>query len=256
VSRDHLERMLQVLAVPIRGAGPIVALDPEGWSQRIEAFSFDVPGDVALASLLSAMATLVPGSRVCVRGAGLNPTRTGAFDLLRQMGGDVEITAQAMRLGETEGTVCVAHASLRAVTMAGEALLRAMDDLPVLVALAARARGETEIVGIDDLTDGDVFSRGKASAATMVDLLRAFGVEAEALDHERLVVTGRPEGAFRAVDIDAEGDALRATTSVILALVANGPSRIRGADALAERFPRLVGTLRALGADLRVEPRA
>jgi hypothetical protein len=29
------------------------------------------------------------------------------------------------------------------------------------------------------------------------------------------------------------------------------PSRIRNADALAERFPRLVGTLRALGADLR-----
>jgi 3-phosphoshikimate 1-carboxyvinyltransferase len=255
LSRDHLERILAVLAVPVRGAGPIVALDAVGWSPRIEAFSFDVPGDVALASLLSATATLVPGSRVCVRGAGLNPTRTGAFDLLRQMGGDLELTAQAMRLGEAEGTVCAAYAPLRAVTMAGEVLLRASDDLPVLVALAARARGATEIVGIDNLTDGDVFTRAKGSAATMVDLLCTFGVEAEALDHARLVVTGRPEGALRAVDIDAEGDAARATTAVILGLVAHGPSRIRGADALAERFPRLVGTLRALGADLRVEPR-
>jgi UDP-N-acetylglucosamine enolpyruvyl transferase len=42
---------------------------------------------------------------------------------------------------------------------------------------------------------------------------------------------------------------------VLLALVARGTSRIRGVDALAAQFPRIVGTLRALGADVRVEPR-
>jgi len=42
---------------------------------------------------------------------------------------------------------------------------------------------------------------------------------------------------------------------VLLALLARGPSRIRGVDAFASRFPRILGTLRALGADVRVEPR-
>jgi 3-phosphoshikimate 1-carboxyvinyltransferase len=243
VSRDHLERMLQALAVPVRAAGPVVALDPTGWTPKIETFSFDVPGDVAAGSLFSAAATLVPGSRVCVRGVGLNPTRTGAFDVLRQMGGDVELAAQATPLGEIEGTVCAAYAPLRAVTMAGELLLRASDDVPVLMALAARARGSTSIVGI-----------GEAARDDAVTVLRAFGVHTESSD-EGLVVKGQPEGALDAVDIDAHGDAARGALLAILSLLARGPSRIRRADALAERFPRLVGTLRALGVDVRVERR-
>jgi 3-phosphoshikimate 1-carboxyvinyltransferase len=242
VSRDHLERLLDIVGVPIRVAGPIVALDPSAWDGKIEAFSFDIPGDVRAASLLSSAATLVSGSRVCVRGVGLNPTQSGAFALLRQMGGDVELTPQATRLGEAEGTVCASHAMLRAINMGGELLLGAAEHLPVLVALAARARGTTEIVGAAEAAD-----------AKFVDAVRAFGIETETVGGDGLVVVGRPEGPLEAVDIDAEGDPARATTAVILALVARGPSRIRHADALARRFPRVVGLLRALGADLRVE---
>jgi 3-phosphoshikimate 1-carboxyvinyltransferase len=201
------------------------------------------------------MAALIPGSRVCVRAVGLNPTRTGALELLRQMGGDVEMTAQATRLGESEGTVCATYAPLRAMSMAGELLLRGSDDLPVLIALAARARGTTEIAGIEGAGAGDRVGGGGFSTEAMVALLRAFGVEAEAPNRATLVVSGRPDGQLDAADIDADGDAACAATALLLGLVTKGPSRIRHVDALAERFTRLVGTLRAIGADLRVERR-
>jgi 3-phosphoshikimate 1-carboxyvinyltransferase len=267
LSRDHLERMLAALDVPVSAAGPIVALDPAGhapeeiasfppWEPRLPPFSFDVPGDVAAASLLSCLATLVRGSRVCVRGVGLNPTRTGAFDLLRQMGGDVELVAQATRLGEIEGMVCASYAPLRAVTMAGEPVLRAMDDLPVLVALAARARGFTEIA-IDERHYGnstDAAEYGGASMDRIVTVLRSFAVEAER-SPGGLALMGRPEGALAAADIDAEGSATVAALAVVLGLLGEAATRIRHADALAVRYPRIVGTLRALGADVRVESR-
>jgi 3-phosphoshikimate 1-carboxyvinyltransferase len=238
----------------VSAAGPIIFLDPAGWSGKIEAFSFDVPGDVGAATLLAGMATLVPGSRVCVRGVGLNATRTGVLDLLRQMGAERETTAEATRLGETEGTVCAAYAPLRAVPMTGELLLHARDDLPVLLALAARARGTTEIAGLNALAATDAFVES-VSARGMVDLLHAFGIEAVSPDPDCIVVSGRPDEPLAAVDVDAEGGAARATTAIMLALLGNGPSRIRDADALAERFPRVVGTLRALGVDVRVEQR-
>jgi 5-enolpyruvylshikimate-3-phosphate synthase len=254
VSRDHLERFLAALDVPVSAAGPIVALVPHGsaaaapWQPRIEAFSFQVPGDVAAASLLSCMATLVGGSRICVRGVGLNPTRTGSLDLLRQMGGDIELVAQATRLGETEGTVCASSAALRAVSIAGEPLLRAAADLPVLIALAARARGSTEIA-LEDRTFAE-----SAGPARLVNVLTAFGIEAE-LCARGLVIAGRPEGALEAADIDAEGTVPTAVLAVTLGLFGTGPTRVRHADGLAARYPRLVGTLRALGADVRVESR-
>lgn len=254
VSRDHLERMLQALDVPVRAAGSIVALDPAAWTGKVESFFFDVPGDLAAATLLAGMAALVPASRVCVRGVGLNPTRTGALELMRQMGAGVELAAQATRLGETEGTVCASYAPLRGVSMAGELLLHAQGDWPVLLGLAARARGTSEIAGIGDGADS-FDENGFGSPAAMVELLGAFGVQAVSPDPSSVVVYGQPEGALDAADIDAKGDAARAATAVMLGLLGNGPSRIRHADALAERFPRLVGTLRALGADLRVERR-
>ena len=214
----------------------------------------ELPGDIAAAGLAAA-ATLVPESRVCARGACLNPTRTGALDLLRLMGGDLEVEVHATRLGETEGTVCANYAPLRAVTMAGELLWRAADDAPVLVALAARAQGTTEIVGIDRLGEGSAWGANTPAAPAIVELLRAFGVTAEAPDPSRVIVVGRPEGALAAADVDVMGDASRATTALLLALVSGGPSRIWGADALAMRFPRIVGMLRALGAEIGVEAR-
>jgi 3-phosphoshikimate 1-carboxyvinyltransferase len=266
VSRDHLERLLLALGVPIDAAGSIAALDPVAWNASIPAFSYTVPGDVAAAALLSSAASLVPGSRVCVRGVGLNPTRTGLIDLLRQMGGAVETTTQATCLGEVEGIVCASYAPLRSTTMAEELLLRASDDVPALVALAARARGTTEIIGVDDvcalaaLAGARPFDEphvGRATGAlqadAFVDVLRAFGVIAETCEGS-LVVQGRPDEPLASADIDARGDAARASLAVLLSLVARGPSRIHGADALAARFPRIVGTLRALGADVRVEP--
>jgi 3-phosphoshikimate 1-carboxyvinyltransferase len=153
--------------------------------------------------------------------------------------------------------------------MAEELLLRASDDVPALVALAARARGTTEIVGLDALYEATVLAGAHSFAGTtavqatggtkaspaFADVLRPFGVVAET--HEGgLVVEGRPDGPLTGADIDARGDAARASLAVLLALVAEGPTRIRGADALAVRFPRIVGMLRALGADVRVEPRA
>jgi 3-phosphoshikimate 1-carboxyvinyltransferase len=255
VSCDHLERMLSALDVPVSGAGSIVSLDPENWDGKIEAFSFEVPGDPAFASLIVGLGSMIPESQVTVRGVGLNASRTGAFDLLRQMGGALELVPQATRLGEAEGMVNAVCAPLRGVTMDGEPWHHASDDWPVLVALAARARGVSEIARppASDARGG----RGASSerAGGVVELLRAFGVEVESAPHGGIVVTGRPDGVLEGADIDAAGDVERATLAVLLGFSARGETRVRGIDAWAVRFPRIVGTLRALGADVRVERR-
>lgn len=254
VSRDHLERLLQGLDVPVSAVGSIVSLDPADWSGDIGAFSFDVPGDTAFAALLAGVATMIPESRVCVRGVGFNGSRIGAFELVRQMGGEVEMVPQGSQFGETEGTVCTSHASLRATAMDGELWHRASDDWPVLVALAARARGVCEVARPPPPEPR--FSRRDSDerAAAVIDVLTAFGVQAQIAAHGGMVIGGHPAGALQASDIDAAGDPARATIAVMLGMVGNGPTRVRRADAWAARFPRIVGTLRALGADVRVEP--
>src|SRR5690606_21806598 len=86
VSRDHTERMLDALGVPIETAGPVVRLHPPADPRSLAAFEIELPGDLSAAAFLLVAASLVEGSDVTARATGLNPTRTGILDLIRLFG--------------------------------------------------------------------------------------------------------------------------------------------------------------------------
>jgi len=248
VSRDHTERMLAALGVPISAVGAMVALDPGAWSGELPAFSLAVPGDPSSAAFLAAAATLVEGSRVDVRRIALNLTRTGFFEVLRDMGGRVQSNPLGEELGEPIGDVMVASAELGAARIGGEVVPRAIDEIPILCALSARAHG---ITTIGDAAELRVKESDRLGA--MARVLGAFGVRTDERP-DGLVIEGAPGAPLRAADVASEGDHRIAMTAAVLALVADGPSRIRDADCIATSFPRFVGTLRALGARIDVEP--
>ncbi len=246
VSRDHTERMLRALGVPIGSVGGMVALDGPAWSGELASFDMSVPGDLSAATFLLAAAALVPESRVDVRRVGLNPTRTGALEVLRDMGATVLVEPKGDELGEPIGDVRVGASRLASARIGGETVTRAIDEVPVLCALAARARGESALFDAAEL-------RVKESdrIATMAEVLRAFGVGVEERP-DGLVIEGRPEGRLRAADVASRGDHRVAMSAAVLGLVADGTTRVRDAGCIATSFPRFVGTLRALGATIEV----
>jgi 3-phosphoshikimate 1-carboxyvinyltransferase len=243
VSRDHTERMMGALGVPLRTVGPVVELDPGGWNGEMRAIDVDVPGDLSAAAFLLVAAQLAPGSRVTARNVGVNPTRTGVLEILRDMGAGVHVESQGDRAGEPIANVHAFHGELRAAKIGGETVARAIDEIPIACALAARAPGTTTITDASEL-------RVKESdrLATMAQVLRAFGVECEEKP-DGLVIEGRAE-PLEPVTVESKGDHRIAMTAAVLGLVARGPSRIKDADCVATSFPRFVGTLRALGAEI------
>jgi 3-phosphoshikimate 1-carboxyvinyltransferase len=246
VSRDHTERMLSALGVPLRSVGAMVELDPAAWSGVLPAFTVHVPGDLSAAAFLVVAAQIVPGSRVDVRRVGQNPTRTGLLEILRDMGGALAIEARGDELGEPLGDLHAAAAALRGVRTGGEVVTRAIDEVPILCALAARASGRTEILDAAEL-------RVKESdrIATMARVLAAFGVPVEERP-DGLVVDGVPDRPLRAATVESRGDHRVAMTAAVLGLCADGPTRVVDAACIATSFPRFAGTLRALGAEVEV----
>jgi 3-phosphoshikimate 1-carboxyvinyltransferase len=246
VSRDHTERMLGALGCPIRTAGPLVELEPSGWDHRMLGFTIDIPGDISAAAFLVVAAQLVEGSRVTARGVGVNPTRTGLLEIARDMGGGLTVEYQGERGGEPVAELHAWSAPMRAITIGGETVPRAIDEIPVACALAARAHGTTRIRDAEEL-------RHKESdrIATMATVLRAFGVSCDEKP-DGLDVEGR-EGPLDAADVDSRGDHRIAMTAAVLALVGRGPSRVRDAGCIATSYPKFVATLRGLGARIDVE---
>ena len=246
VSRDHTERMLRALGCPIRTAGPVVELDPTGWNRLMPAFDIEIPGDASAAAFPLVAAQIVEGSRVTVRGVGINLTRTGLLEIARDMGAGLTIEQKGERGGEPVAELHAWCAPLRAVAIGGETVPRAIDEIPIACALAARATGTTRISDADEL-------RHKESdrIATMAGVLRAFGVSC-AERPDGLDVEGRAE-ALDPADVDSRGDHRIAMTAAILALVARGPCRVRNAECIATSYPKFVATLRALGVRVDVE---
>ena len=247
VSRDHTERMLSALGCPVKTAGPLVEIDPARWDRRMAAFELTIPGDLSAAAFLLVAAQLVEGSRVTARGVGVNPTRTGLLEIARDMGAGLAVEPQGERGGEPVADLHAWSSPLHAVPVGGETVPRAIDEIPIACALAARALGTTRIRDADEL-------RHKESdrIATMAGVLRAFGVMCEEKP-DGLDVEGRA-GQLDAADVDSRGDHRIAMTATVLALVARGPSRVRDAACIATSYPKFVAPLRALGARVDVEP--
>mgnify|MGYP001593022547 FL=1 len=208
-----------------------------------------MPGDPSSAAFLVAAALLAGTSSegVTLRDVGVNPTRTGFLEVLAAMGARVELANRRDAAGEPIGdlVVGVGQASLRGVTIGGELVVRAIDEIPILAAVAARAEGTTVVRDAAEL-------RVKESdrVRSTVAMLRAFGVEAEERE-DGLVVVG--SAVLRgSVYVDAAGDHRIAMAAAALATAGANETRVVGVDNVATSFPTFATLLGQLGGDVRV----
>ncbi len=246
LSRDHTERMLQAIGVPLVTIGTSVRLDPPSDPKALSAFDIQLPGDFSAAAFPLIAAALVEGSSVTTLHTGTNPSRTGLIDILNSLGAHWVLAPRGSILNEPMGELMVRQQPLRAALIAGEMATRAIDEIPIICALAARASGATEIADVAEL-------RVKESdrLAAMAGVLRAFGINCEERP-DGLVIEGRPEGRLRAARISSQGDHRIAMTAAVLGLVADGPTNIDDTDCIATSFPSFVETMNRLGAAIEV----
>ena len=180
-SRDHTERMLAALGADLTVDGTVVRLAPVS---TLAPLDFTVPGDPSSAVFLLAAALLTDTSLV-VENVGVNPTRTGALDVLRRMGASVSHVNERTAGGEPVADIVVAPgAGLRGTTIAGDAVPSLIDEIPMLACLAACADGETRITDA-----GELRVKESDRIATVVANLRAVGADADELP-DGLVVRG------------------------------------------------------------------
>ena len=151
-TRDHSERML-------RGFGAQVDVGEEGGERVIRVHGqaelspqqIEVPGDPSSAAFFMVAATLIEGSDLLIENVGLNPTRAGLVEVLREMGADIEETNAREVGGEPVADLRVRHAQLRGIDVDPSVAPSMIDEFPVLFVAAALANGRTVTRGLDEL---------------------------------------------------------------------------------------------------------
>jgi 3-phosphoshikimate 1-carboxyvinyltransferase len=244
LSRDHTERMMHALGVPLRTMGPMVVLEPEGWERGWSGFDWDVPGDLSGAAFVIAAALLVSGSEIVIEDVGTNPTRTGILDALRAMNAPFSITPHGDAAGmEPIAEIAVRNASFHASRIGGELLTRMIDEVPIFAAVCVRARGTSEIRDAEEL-------RVKESdrIAVTAAMLRDLGVDCVEL-RDGMTIHGT-DGRLRPIHIKSHGDHRIAMTAAVLGLIADGETIVDDVGCVETSFPGFASLLRSLGADI------
>jgi 3-phosphoshikimate 1-carboxyvinyltransferase len=244
-TRDHTERMLghfgAELSIEDRGAGARavkICGDAE-----LEGARVAVPGDPSSAAFLVAAALIAEGSDIVIENVLLNPTRTGFFETLREMGADIEVLDLSETGVQPAGDLRVRSSALRGVRVPSARAPSTIDEYPMLACLAAYAEGETRMEGLAELKVKES-DRLNATAAG----LAALGVEVS-VEGDDLIVRGRgrlPGGNVVATHLDHR----LAMAFLVAGLGAAKPVTVDDTAMIATSFPNFAELLASLGAEL------
>jgi len=237
-SRDHTERMLAALGVEVQVKGLRTTLRG---GQLPRAFTMSVPGDLSSASFL-VVAAAMSGGEVTIDDVGLNPTRSGLLDVLRDMGADVEISDRPQEMGEPVGRLRVSGPIRMPITVEAAQVPRLVDELPLVVLLATQAPGTSVIRGAAELRVKET-----DRIATVASSLRRLGADLDELV-DGFVVRGPT--ALRGCNVSSHSDHRLAMLLAVAGAIADGETVVDGVEAADVSFPNFAEVLRSLGGNI------
>jgi len=226
LSRDHSERMLELFGADLKpfAGGVTICGRP-----RLKAREVFIPGDISSAAFFLVAGLIIPGSELLIRNVGVNPSRSGIIDILRAMGGRIELIDQRSPSGEPVADLLVTAGPLHGIEIGGDLVPRAIDELPVVSVAAALAEGRTLIRDARELRVKET-----DRIAAMADGLNALGAKVEPRE-DGMVIKGRER--LQGGKVASCGDHRIAMSFAVAALNATGPVTIEDTACTATSFP-------------------
>jgi len=146
-SRDHTERLLSYLDADISINKNSVSVKKSDLTPK----DITIPGDISSAAFFLVAGAIIPDSEIIIQNVGLNSTRTGIIDVLKNMGAEITILNERVECGEEVGDIKISYSNLKGVTIDREIIPRVIDELPIIAVAATQAEGTTIVKGAEDL---------------------------------------------------------------------------------------------------------
>lgn len=232
VSRDHTEKMLKMFGVPVFRNETSVRITPV--HKLISPKVIEVPGDISSAAFWMVAAAIIPGSMLTLRNVGINNTRTGILEILKRMGGNIDVINKRMAGEEPVADIVVKYSNLSGIDIEPELIPRLIDEIPILAVAALFAHGRTTIRGAGELR----FKETDRLAAIAKEFLKLGAIIKETDDG--LILEGSPKLTY--AHCDSHGDHRIAMALAIAGTAAKGIS-IKDFQCVNISYPSFFTTL-------------
>ena len=229
LSRNHTELMLKFMNADIKIDGCSVSVS----RSKLEPREINVCGDISSAAYFIAAGLIVPNSDIILKNVGLNPTRTGILDVVKFMGGNIEILDKKNVSGEEVGDLRVRYSDLAGCTIEDGIIPRLIDELPVVAVLATQARGTTIVRDA-----GDLRNKESDRIKCVVNELRKVGADISELE-DGFVINGKTQLKGDA-ELETYHDHRLAMSWYVAGLVCDRPVVVNDFEWAGISFPEFV----------------
>lgn len=222
-SRNHTEEMLQQFGGQINVNGKEIRLKG---GQTLKGQTIEVPGDISSAAFFLVAGLIVPNSDLLLKNVGINETRSGIIDVIKNMGGNITIS---MRPNGISADIRVQTSQLKATTINGEMIPRLIDEIPIIALLATQAEGDTVIEDAEELK---VKETDRIHAvASQLNKMNAHIDETE----DGMIIHGG--SSLQGAEVDSFGDHRIGMMLQIAALLTQGEVLMKDADCVNISYP-------------------
>ena len=235
-SRDHTELMLSAMGADLTVDNLDITVKP---TNDLTAVNVDVPGDISSAAFFLVLGAIMPNSQITVTNVGINPTRTGIIDVLKDMGADITLENVHTSAGETVADITVRSSSLKGTTVGGDIIPRLIDELPIIAVAAVFADGQTVIKDAQELKVKET-NRIRA----VVDEFNKCGIDISEPDDGMIINGGK---SIHGADFKTYGDHRMAMSLTVLAQLADGESTLDDSDCACVSYPTFFDDFYKLG---------
>ncbi|AAM24270.1 MAG: 3-phosphoshikimate 1-carboxyvinyltransferase [Caldanaerobacter subterraneus] len=226
LSRNHTELMLQTFGARIEIDGKKIFCYP---GSKLKGQKIIVPGDISSAAYFIVAANLLPNSEVVIKDVNVNPTRTGIIDVLKGMGGNVELINERYVNNEKIADIVVKSSKLKGIEIGGDLIPKLIDEIPVIAVAAVFAEGTTVIKNAEELKVKE--SNRIKSMTSELGKMGAKIFETE----DGMIIEGT--GFLRGAEVESYNDHRVAMSLWIAGLLAEGRTIIKKAECVDVSYP-------------------
>lgn len=233
-TRNHTEDMLQQFGGDLSVDGKKITVQGP---QKLSGQTVVVPGDISSAAFWLVAGLIVLNSRVVLKNVGINETRTGIIDVIRAMGGKLEITD--MDPIAKSATLTVETSELNGTEIGGALIPRLIDELPIIALLATQAQGQTVIKDAEELKVKET-----DRIQVVADALNSMGASITPTA-DGMIIKGK--STLHGAKVNTFGDhRIGMMTAIAALLVADGEVELDRAEAINTSYPSFFDDLETL----------
>jgi 3-phosphoshikimate 1-carboxyvinyltransferase len=226
-SRDHTERLLNLTTEKKDGQKHIYSSQED----EIPEQSYRIPNDFSAAAFWLVAAAIHPNAKISLPNVGMNPTRFGALDILKQMSADIRVSNNRNEGAEPVADLSAASSPMQPIDITGEIVPNCIDEIPILMIAMLFADGISRINGAEELRHKET-----DRLAAMAQILEKAGADFTEYE-DGFEIKGDPDFVPQPASFKSYHDHRIAMSAAVLSIMGNKPSQVQHADCTAISYP-------------------